>query len=63
MNELREAKMRLWGDTDCATNTVNGESHVNVNSTMCAGYTYGIISACQVSCVAHARIQLTEGHK
>ena len=52
MNELREAKMRLWGDTDCATNTVNGESHVNINSTMCAGYTYGIISACQVRCVA-----------
>ena len=41
--------MRLWGEEDCGRNTVNGESHVNTNSTLCAGYSTGLISACQVS--------------
>lgn len=41
VDRLREAKMRLWNDEECAATTAN------VNSTLCAGYHSGLISACK----------------
>jgi hypothetical protein len=43
---LREGKMRLWSDADCAANGIS--TPLNTNSTVCAGYRSGAISACKV---------------
>ncbi|XP_060589303.1 atrial natriuretic peptide-converting enzyme-like, partial [Ruditapes philippinarum] len=42
---LREGKMRLWSDADCAANGIS--TPLNTNSTVCAGYRSGAISACK----------------
>ncbi|XP_053373880.1 atrial natriuretic peptide-converting enzyme-like [Mercenaria mercenaria] len=45
VNKLREGKMRLWGEEDCANNGIS--KPLNTNATMCAGYYSGAISACK----------------
>ncbi|XP_041361546.1 transmembrane protease serine 2-like [Gigantopelta aegis] len=45
--KLRDAKMQLWTAGRCAGNTVVGETVVNTNSTLCAGYLMGRPTACQ----------------
>lgn len=48
VEELRDTRMQLWNDQRCSKDTVPGEITVNINSTMCAGFTFGRPTGCQV---------------
>ena len=47
--QLRDTRMQVWSDSRCARNTIPGETTVNTNSTLCAGFLFGNPAACQVS--------------
>ncbi|KAK6167951.1 hypothetical protein SNE40_021871 [Patella caerulea] len=48
IEDLRDTKMRIWDDARCSRNTVSGETLVNTNSTICAGYMRpGLPTGCQ----------------
>jgi len=48
VKELRQAKMQLWTHDRCSQPRVWGRSIRN-DSQLCAGYTSGFISACNVN--------------
>lgn len=52
MEDLREVKLRVWGEEACRNNTLLSEDSVNTNFTLCAGYTSGMMSGCRVSLVS-----------
>lgn len=52
MEDLREVKLRVWGEEACRNNTLLSEDSVNTNFTLCAGYTSGLMSGCRVSLVS-----------
>uniref|UniRef100_A0A0B6ZVL1 Peptidase S1 domain-containing protein n=1 Tax=Arion vulgaris TaxID=1028688 RepID=A0A0B6ZVL1_9EUPU len=46
-SHLRDTRMQLWSESRCSSNTVVGETVVNTNSTLCAGYLFGRPTGCQ----------------
>lgn len=52
VEDLREVKLRVWGEEACRNNTLLSEDSVNTNFTLCAGYTSGMMSGCRVSLVS-----------
>lgn len=67
VEDLREVKLRVWGEEACRNNTLLSEDSVNTNFTLCAGYTSGMMSGCRgdsgssLMCVNHLGQWSVEG--